>query len=284
MIQFSRTQKQFIDNGAAKRNRLQRLARKAANLSINSDTRHMYIYSPAGLGKTHSVKQAMTESGIPHYEISGSQSMFAFGIGLATIQFLNQGAQKIVMVVDDCDEILKNSTNVNIMKNVLAGANKYSYEKSLQNQMSGLTDIQVAALDHFSSPEKMGFEVPTHNMVFVFTSNFKLPTDDAWEVEKQKGSNKAIMYGHLNAIRSRCHTSDFELESNEKWGWIADCVLNEDVVNLTDEDKIILLDWMFNNWDRLRERSIRTVQKMSETMIEDPTGYRDDWEIDYLDY
>ena len=41
---------------------------------------------------------------------------------------------------------------------------------------------------------------------------------------------------------------------------------------------------MFSNWDNMNERSIRTVEKMAETMIEDPTGYKDSWEIDYLKY
>ena len=52
------------------------------------------------------------------------------------------------------------------------------------------------------------------------------------------------------------------------WGWIADVTLNEDCVELSFEDKMILLDWMYNNWDNMKERSIRTVEKMAETMIE----------------
>jgi len=284
MIQFSRTQKHYIDNGASKRNRLKLLAKKAANSSIDSKHPHMYIFSPAGLGKTYTVGDALKESGIKHFTISGNQSMFAFGIGLATIQFLNKNEEKIVIVVDDCDEILKNSANINIMKNVLEGYKTYSYEKSLQAQLPNLSDIQVSAIEHFSSPEKMGFSVPTDNLVFIFTSNFQLPTDDDVKVQREKGTQKAVLYGHLNAIRSRCRTADFDLCDNDTWGWIADCILNEDVCDLEDQDKIILLDWMFNNWDKLNERSIRTVQKMCETMIEDPTGYRDSWEIDYLKF
>lgn len=282
MLQFSRTQKQHIENGSSKRNRLKILASKSAKLSIDSVHPHMYIFSPAGLGKTHSISQALKESGIKHYTISGNQSMFAFGIGLATIQYTNKSAEKIVIVVDDCDEILKNSANINIMKNVLTGYKSYSYEKSLQSQIPNLSELQQSAIAYFSSPEKMGFEVPTDNLVFVFTSNFKLPTDDDVKTQREKGSQKAVLFSHLNAIRSRCRTADFDLDGNETWGWIADCTLNENVCDITDEEKIMLLDWMYNNWDNLNERSIRTVQKMAETMIEDPTGFRDNWEIDFL--
>ena len=130
----------------------------------------------------------------------------------------------------------------------------------------------------------MGFEVPTGNFIFIFTSNFKLPTDDDVKIAREKGLQKAVLLGHLNAIKSRCKPADFDLNDNEMWGWIADVTLNEDCVLLSKEDKMVLLDWMFSNWDNMNERSIRTVEKMAETMIEDPTGYRDSWEIDYLKY
>jgi hypothetical protein len=284
MLNFSRTQQQHIENGAAKRNRLKKLAQKASQSSIDTSYPHTYIFSPPGLGKTFTVNQALTESEIEHYTISGNISMFSFGIGLAVIQYKNKKNQPIVIVVDDCDEILKNGTNINIMKNVLSGNKVYSYEKSLQAQLPNLSDLQNEAISHFSSPEKMGFEVPTNNFIFIFTSNFKLPTDDDVKLAREKGLQKAVLLGHLNAIKSRCKPADFDLNDNEMWGWIADVTLNEDCVALSKEDKMILLDWMFSNWDNMNERSIRTVEKMAETMIEDPTGYRDSWEIDYLKY
>jgi hypothetical protein len=282
MIHFSRTQTQHIENGAAKRNRLKKLAQKAAMSSIDTSYPHTYIFSPPGLGKTFTVNQALKESKIEHYTISGNISMFSFGIGLAVIQYKNKENKPIVIVVDDCDEILKNGTNINIMKNVLSGNKVYSYEKSLQSQLPNLSDLQNEAISHFSSPEKMGFEVPTGNFIFIFTSNFKLPTDDDVKIAREKGLQKAVLLGHLNAIKSRCKPADFDLNDNEMWGWIADVTLNEDCVLLSKEDKMVLLDWMFSNWDNMNERSIRTVEKMAETMIEDPTGYRDSWEIDYL--
>jgi hypothetical protein len=284
MIKFSRTQQQHIENGSAKRNRLKKLAQKAATTSIDTAYPHTYIFSPPGLGKTFTVNQALTESKIEHYTISGNISMFSFGIGLAVIQYRNKKKKPIVIVVDDCDEILKNGTNINIMKNVLSGNKIYSYEKSLQSQLPNLSDLQREAIENFSSPDKMGFEVPTDNFIFIFTSNFKLPTDDDVKLAREKGLQKAVLLGHLNAIKSRCKPADFDLNDNEMWGWITDVTINEDCVDLSKEDKMILLDWMYSNWDNMNERSIRTVEKMAETMIEDPTGYRDSWEIDYLKY
>lgn len=282
MVSFSRTQLQAIDNGAAKRKRLKALAEKASNASVDSKFPHTYIFSPPGLGKTFTVSKAVEMAGIENYVISGNQSMFAFGIQLAVINRFTPKDKSVVIIVDDCDEILKNAQNINIMKNVLSGNKVYSYEKSLQSQWSNLSDVQKEAIEFHSDDSKMGFSVPTNRFIFIFTSNFKLPNDDEVKNARDKQQAKAVILGHLNAIKSRCKPADFELDDTETWGWIADCILNEDCIDIPYEDKIILLDWMYYNWNNMNERSIRTAEKMAESMIDDPTGYKDDWEIDYL--
>lgn len=284
-IKFSTKQHQAMANGALKRQRLKKIAQKASNPKTSADYPHTYIFSPPGLGKTHTVNESIAQTGVPFQEVSGNISMFAFGVSLAVIDELYPKGQRVVINVDDCDEILKNETNCNIMKNVLAGSKTYKYEKSLQSQLKNMTDIQQQAIESHSSPDKMGFEVPCERFVFIFTSNFKLPTDDEVREAREKGLQKAVLMGHRNAIRSRCQTNDFDLSWEEQWGWISDVILNEDCVDnklSTVDEKMLLLDWMYNNWDQMTERSIRTAEKMADIMLEDPTGYRDSWEIDFL--
>lgn len=281
MIQFSRTQKQHIENGAAKRKRLKELALTAAKSSFDSEYPHTYFYSEAGLGKTYTLVQALDESGIPYIVVSGNMSMFAFGLALACIRY-EFGDKPIVILVDDCDEIFKTPLNVNIMKNVLDGAKVYSYEKSLQSQINNLTEFQQEAIATFSSEKRVGFQVPTDKMKFLFASNVPLPTDKDVKYARSKGLSKAVMLGHLNAIRSRCQPADFDLDEDEQWGWIADVVLNEKCTSLTKQQNMLLLDWMYSNWNEMNEHSIRTVKKMAEVMKNNPETYRDTWEIDYL--
>ena len=60
-------------------------------------------------------------------------------------------------------------------------------------------------------------------------------------------------------------------------------MLNEELNTcLTDETKHIILDWVWKNWESLTERSIRTLEKMAETLCEEPDDYEMAWEIDYL--
>jgi len=284
-IKFTLMQQQAIQRGSAKRKRLVALSNAAARRRLTGGYKHTYIFSPPGLGKTYSVTQAVNSTGVTNHVISGAQSMFAFGVSLAVFNYYHAKNQPIVIVVDDCDEILKNEVNVNIMKNVLAGKKVFQYHKSLSAQWSSLTSDQQTAIEHHQSPQHMGFTVPTDRFIFIFTSNFRLPTDDEVSQARDRGLAKAALMGHRNAIRSRCKTTDFDLAWDEQWGWIADVVLNESCVDhliSTMEAKAELLDWMYNKWDNMTERSIRTAEKMAEVMVEDPTGYRDTWEIDYL--
>jgi hypothetical protein len=169
------------------------------------------------------------------------------------------------------------------MKNILSGFRKFSYQKSVQGLLGNLSDIQQAAVEYFTSKEKLGFEIPCENFIFVFTSNFRLPTDDEVITAREKGGNQNIRKVHLNAIRSRCKTMDFELDKETHFGWIADVLLNENIQpDLSVEEKNEILLWVFNNWNKMTERSIRTIEKMAQSILDEPEDYLTIWDIDYL--
>ena len=77
---------------------------------------------------------------------------------------------------------------------------------------------------------------------------------------------------------------DFKLTKEEKWGWIYDAGMNDGALDMleTEDDKLFLLNWMWSNWDQMKETSIRTIEKMAEDMIEDPSDFVEYWELDYL--
>jgi hypothetical protein len=224
----------------------------------------------------------LNENNILYFELSGAVSLFAFGVSLATIRY-NYPTEKIIVSVDDCDGIFKTEENINIMKNVLAGSRKFTYQKSIQGLLGNLSPMQQASLEHFSTNDRIGFQVPCENFIFIFTSNFKLPTDDEVIVAREKGGNKNTRKVHLNAIRSRCKTMDFELDRETHFGWLADVLLHEKIQpEISEEYKKCILTWVFENWNNMTERSIRTIEKMAQSIIDDPEDYLLIWEIDYL--
>ena len=90
---------------------------------------------------------------------------------------------------------------------------------------------------------------------------------------------------HKNAIRSRCMVQDFSLSNSELWGWISDVVLNTDCLiqfELTEIEKYTILDFLWDNWELLTERSIRLIEKMAIIKKEYTDNYQTVWEIDFL--
>jgi hypothetical protein len=281
---FNLSQLQAIDRGKSKRNRMVELISNITQMDQNEKYSNLYIYSPPGLGKTYTVKEFLKDSQMDYYQVSGNTSLFAFGIRLATISFLNQEKLPVIIYVDDCDEIFKNDQNCDTMKKVLDAEKCFCYEKSLSSQWSNLSEIQKSAIKYFSEEGRMGFVVPTHNMRFIFTSNFQLPIDDEVTEARKKNKSKVAMLAHRNAIRSRCKVGDFELTKEEHWGWIADVVLSsKDIGGInTDDEKKLILEFIWNNWSCLTERSIRLIEKMAITMRIYPENYDEVWSIDYL--
>lgn len=282
---FGMSQTEALAKGCTNRERLKQTVQKIASVREGEKYPHIYIFSPPGLGKTFTVKKHLEESDIQHFQISGNVSMFAFGIQLAVINYRNVEKDPVVIFVDDCDEIFKTEANCNTMKNVLDGSKVFIYEKSLASQWSHLSDIQKEAVEYFEIEGKMGFSVPCNNMVFVFASNFKLPIDDDVRIAREKSQSKSLLIVHKNAIRSRCRVCDFDISSEEEWGWIADVALNTDCLDdlqISQNDKQIIIDYLWYNWQRLTERSIRLIEKMADTMRENPNNYRAIWDMDYL--
>jgi len=285
MSLFGHSQLEALEKGKTHRQRLIQLVTRISLSSEGEKYPHNYIFSPPGLGKTFTVMNHLKDSGVRFIQVSGNVSMFAFGIQLAVINYYNPSREKVVIFVDDCDEIFKTDANCNTMKNVLDGNREFTYEKSLASQWKNLPDIQKEAIRHFRKDGTMGFVVPTANLVFVFASNFKLPVDDEVRVSREKGQARSTLLAHKNAIRSRCRVADFDINWQEHWGWIADVALNTNCLDhygLDSDVKQIILDFMWNHWYHLTERSIRTIEKMADVMRDYPDKYKLFWEIDYL--
>jgi hypothetical protein len=283
MLKFSKSQMAHIEAGKSKRNSLLRAARKAVNLQGDELHPHTYLFSNPGLGKTYNVTKSIKESGKQYRVISGSISMFAFGIDLMVAHFEKKEGEKIFIIVDDCDQILDSVDNLNIMKNVLSGAKVFQRTMSTPNHL--LNEYQRLILPNYQNQGEMGYSVPCDDFVFVFCSNYKLPTDnDVKSAIEKKGATKSTnKLMSLNAIRSRCVTKDFTMDWEIEWGWIAEVILNDYPDFKVDfESKIIILDWMYNNWIYMTEHSVRTAEKMAQVMVDEGDEYRDAWESDFL--
>ena len=288
LLQLSSKQNSAIEAGAVKRNRLVRATKQAAN-QVNLDEKpiHYYIYGPSGIGKTYNSVKAVEQSNVPYFTVSGNVSMYNFAIKLGIIAYQNRD-NKAVVIIDDCYEILKDAKSINIMKQLLA-ENKLSYDKRFHlNQLGDEDSLPYRAIEYWSN-NGVGFTVDTSNITFIITSNIRLPYDStADELTERNGgidTAKSIRARHLAAIRGRCEVKDLDMTMEEKWGNLASVCLEdgacEDCNN--EQEKIFILDYIWNNWDNMKETSIRTAEKMARTMkLEGHDGIKDAFDADYL--
>ncbi len=284
LLQLSSKQKAAIEAGKVKRSRLIRATKQAA-IQVDFDEKpiHYYIYGPSGIGKTYQTEKAIAETGVVHHTVSGNVSMMAFGINLAVIKHMNPD-QKVVVIIDDCDELLKDTSNINQMKGLL-DKNKYSYNKRFHiNSVGEEGTLEHDAVAECIAEGRQGFEVDCSNFTFVITSNIRLDYDDT--AEEGDNSKKAARSRHLSAIRGRCETKDFDMTKEEKWGNLAYVTLEDGACKKCDEQqKVYILDYIWSNWDNMTETSIRTVEKMARILeLEGEENIKDAFDADYLKF
>ena len=282
---FGVTKEQAIQKGIQNRNRFLQIVEKLSTIRNEDKYPHNFIYGYPGIGKSYEIKNRLEYSGTKYVMVTGNVSMFAFGVQLAVINFLNPNQERIIVFCDDVDTLVANETSCNMLKSALHGPKVFTYEKSLQSQWSNMSELQKEAIKYHQDDEKMGFQVPTSSMSFLIVSNIQLPTDDEVRKAREKSKSKSSLMAHKNAIRSRCMVQDFSLSNAELWGWIADVVLNTNCLaelELSGDQKETILDFVWDNWESLTERSIRLIEKMAIIMQEYPDTHKSIWEIDFL--
>jgi hypothetical protein len=263
----------YIKDGQLQYQRFMSLTDEIMNASINDNYPHLYIQASAGVGKTYAIVNSFKKHQINYHHISGSISMFKFGVKLAVIAKDMKQDDFAYIYIDDCNELLKNEENINIMKNILRDEKTFSYYKSMRSLMGSLDLLETNAVEKFTKPGG-GFVVPTDKFVFIITSNTKLPNTDEVRTNKDK---------HLNAIRDRINVKDFNMKPTTLWGYITDIILKSTIVpkEVSESIRVEACQFFYDNWESLNNRSIREVERMLQSYQKHPTNYKSIWETEF---
>jgi hypothetical protein len=280
---FSYEQDGYINVGREKAERLKTVVKTSLAIKKRKHEvkRHTYIYSPPGAGKTFTVQQAADEFKIQLVKIQGASSMngFVMKLVVAAHSFPDQ---PLIIWVDDCDSLFMDEKGLQVMKGVLdEERNILSWNVNMVNQILSYEksehmqdQIRAAALRQFTSLGGVGLDIPTTNMRFIVTSNKNLCAPS--EIYTRKGSKKNNM--HEAAIRDRVNYENIELTHKEAWGWTASILLDSSVLSLKKEQKIVLLKWMWDNYEKLSATSMRAVKDLASEMLENSKSYMAHWQ------
>jgi hypothetical protein len=160
--------------------------------------------------------------------------------------------KKCVLVFDDCDSILLDDLSLNILKAALDSSKKRTIHWNTDSSL----------LRREGVPDSFEFKGGA-----IFITNIKFD-----HVRSKK------LRDHLEALESRCHYLDLTIDTEREKLLRIDQVVTEcgmlDEYELTDEQKLDVLQFLKANTHRVRELSLRTVLKMADLCVSFPDKWR----------
>jgi hypothetical protein len=247
---------------------------------------HLYIAGQPGVGKTWTVEELAEQKQIKLLTIKGNMSQWAFVKLIAVAVYLLDPKEYLAVYIDDMNDIFVPSKGFLDMFKIAMdkSSDRLEYNVSLGAQVSQSEELEQEAIEHWKSlnPNRTGFVIPFNGRVkFCFTMNTPLATKQ--DLEKHPvGSTKWTVLNNKHAIYSRVTPEDLIMDQETYWGWIADVVWNSNMCQgATEEQRAEMLNWLWDNWDNVKETSVRFVEdKLWRYMAKYPNrrDYKARWE------
>jgi len=218
----------------------------------------MIVTGPPGVGKSFGVEKVLSKHDVfanvandqklKKYEVVKG-AMSAIGLYSKLYHF---SEKKCVLVFDDCDSILLDDLSLNILKAALDSSKKRTIHWNTDSSL----------LRREGVPDSFEFKGGA-----IFITNIKFD-----HVRSKK------LRDHLEALESRCHYLDLTIDTEREKLLRIDQVVTEcgmlDEYELTDEQKLDVLQFLKANTHRVRELSLRTVLKMADLCVSFPDKWR----------
>jgi hypothetical protein len=222
----------------------------------SGDIRAMIVSGPPGVGKSYGVEAVLQKDGLfdtlaerkPKYEIVKG-AMSALGLYAKLYEFSDE---KNVIVFDDCDGVLMDELSLNILKGAL--------DSSKKRYIAWNTDSRLLRSEGI--PDRFEFKGSA-----IFITNIKFE-----HVRSKK------LRDHLDALESRCHYIDLQMDTQrEKILRIKQVVNDNEMLSDYEFEPCVqdeLIEFVEANQDKLRELSLRMVLKLAGLRKSFPTTWK----------
>jgi hypothetical protein len=210
------------------------------------DVRAMIVSGPPGVGKSFGVEAVLQKADLfntlaekkPKFEVVKG-AMSSIGLYAKLYEFSGEGN---VVVFDDCDDILMEEQSLNTLKGAL--------DSSERRFISWNTDSRILRSEGI--PDRFEFKGAA-----IFITNIKFE-----HVRSKK------LRGHLDALESRCHYIDLQMDTNrEKLLRIRQVVNENEMLARYEFEPAVkdeLIEYVERHQDKLRELSLRMVLKLAD--------------------
>jgi len=221
----------------------------------SGDVRAMIVSGPPGVGKSYGVEAVLQKADLfntlaekkPKFEIVKG-AMSALGLYAKLYEFSEAGN---VVVFDDCDSILMEDLSLNILKGAL--------DSSERRFIAWNTDSRLLRSEGI--PDRFEFKGAA-----IFITNIK------FEHVKSKR-----LRDHLDALESRCHYIDLQMDTDrEKILRIKQVVNSKGMLDRYEFEQCVkdeIVAFVEQNQSKLRELSLRMVLKLADLRKSFPTSW-----------
>ena len=218
--------------------------------------RGIVISGPPGIGKSFGVEKQLAAANMfltrngkdPKYVVvTGGVSP----IGLYQLLWNNRAAKQ-VLVFDDCDAVLFEEESLSLLKGALNSGDRRRIAWNKESRLLA------------------GLDIPSH---FDFEGSIMFLSNVDFERTIARGSRIA---NHLEAIMSRCHYLDLEIGSQRDKLLRIKQVCRDGMLKdyeFSPAEEKMVIDFVMDNKDYLRELSLRMVKKIADFVAVDKKGW-----------
>lgn len=245
-------------------------------------TRHTILSGPPGVGKSFGTLDECAKNNVIYALIPPGSSDIVITTILASEVYKLKQDEYLTVILDDADDVVfRDYETLNKWKLAMGDVNYnigqipyYSHNVSMVKTIESLKENKpdlAEALSYFQDTDSIGVSIPTDKVRFVVLCNLDLEDPKCF---------RGRMKGAVEAVMDRFNYKRIDLNWEYQWGWLAHVLSISQPFEeheLSNEQKKILLDWMYSNWNNLRSTSYRMVRKLAEAMINEPDSYEDVW-------
>lgn len=221
------------------------------------DVRAVIVSGPPGVGKSFGVEEVLSKDGLfdalgerkPRYEIVKG-NMSSLGLYAKLYEYSDKNS---VLVFDDCDTVLMDDLSLNILKAAL--------DSNTKRFIAWNTDSRLLRSEGI--PDRFEFKGAA-----IFITNIKFA-----HIKSKR------LKDHLDALESRCHYIDLEMDTTREKILRIKQIVNDGMLDTYefDEPELVrneLLSFIDYNQTRLRELSLRLVLKLADLRKAFPTSWQ----------
>lgn len=207
--------------------------------------RAMIVSGPPGVGKSFGVERVLEQAALfdkmaqrkPRFEVVKG-AMSPIGLYCKLFQYADSNS---VLVFDDCDSILLDDLSLNILKAALDSGSKRTISWNSDSHM----------LRREGVPDRFDFQGSV-----IFITNIKFE-----HVRSKK------LKDHLDALESRCHYLDLTMDTQRDKYLRIKQIVRDGMLDKYDFEAGAaneIVDFVWEQRNRLRELSLRTVLKIAD--------------------